>query len=277
MHNWGCGSGQGRGYGQKRIERLGRRAPAASVYFRSGSSSGVSRPWQPFSSSPLISLGSSCGAYGGFAVVTEASQALLRGIECADSVGLDAHKWFFQPYEVGGLLVKDLRTLEHAFAVHHDVLQDTIWGANHPNLSDRSLQLSRSFKALKIWMSVQVFGMDAFRHAIAQGMELAERAGAYIEAYPILELLNPVSLGIVCFRVNPGHPGLDEAALEKINRAVLAHVFWDDRAFMSSTTLAGKLSLRLCIINHTAWEDVQETLEAIVRFGDEAATGEGAR
>ena len=215
-------------------------------------------------------------AYGGFAVVTEAGEALLRGIERADSVGLDAHKWFFQPYEAGGLLVKDLRTLEHAFAVRHDVLQDTIWGANHPNLSDRSLQLSRSFKALKIWMSVQVFGMDAFRRAIAQGMELAERAGAYIEACPTLELLNPVSLGIVCFRVNPGRAGLDEAALEKINRSVLAHVFWDDRAFMSSTTLGGKFSLRLCIINHTtAWEDVQETLEAIVRFAEEAATGEG--
>ena len=77
-------------------------------------------------------------AYGGFAMVTEEGKELLRGIERADSIGLDAHKWFFQPYEAGCLLVKDLRTLERAFAVKHDVLQDTIWGANHPNFSDRA-------------------------------------------------------------------------------------------------------------------------------------------
>ena len=100
-------------------------------------------------------------AYGGFAVVTEEGKRLPRGIERADSIVLDAHKWLFQPYETGGLLVKDARALEKAFAVHHDVLQDTIWGANHPNFSDRGLQLSRSFRALKVWMSIQTFGMAA--------------------------------------------------------------------------------------------------------------------
>ena len=86
----------------------------------------------------------------GLPAVTERGKRLLSGIERADSVGLDPHKWLFQPYEVGGLLVKDARTLEQAFAVHHDVLQDTVWGANHPNVSDRGLQLSRSFRALKV-------------------------------------------------------------------------------------------------------------------------------
>ena len=102
-------------------------------------------------------------AYGGFAIVTEKGKRLLRGIERADSIGLDAHKWFFQPYEAGSLMVKDIRTLERAFAVKHDVLQDTIWGANHPNFSDRGLQLSRSVRALKVWVSIQTFGMAAFR------------------------------------------------------------------------------------------------------------------
>ena len=214
-------------------------------------------------------------AYGGFAVVTEAGKKLLRGIERADSVGLDAHKWFFQPYEAGGLLVKDVRTLERAFAVRHDILQDTIWGANHPNISDYGLQLSRSFRALKIWMSVQTFGMVAFRHAISRGMELATRAGEHVSKSPILELLTPVSLGIVCFRVNPTDTELGEEALENINRAVLAHLFWDNRALMSSTSLGKRFSLRLCILNHTTtWDDVRETLEAIVQFGKEAVTKE---
>ncbi len=119
-------------------------------------------------------------AYGGFAVVTDQGKKLLRGIERADSIGLDAHKWFFQPYEAGCLLVKDLSTLESAFGVRHDILQDTVWGANHPNFSDRGLQLSRSVRALKIWMSVQTFGMAAFRRAVSQGMELAARAEEYV-------------------------------------------------------------------------------------------------
>ena len=210
-------------------------------------------------------------AYGGFAVVTEKGKDLLRGIERADSVSLDAHKWFFQPYEVGGLLVKDATTLERAFKVHHDILQDTIWGANHPNFSDRGLQLSRSARALKIWMSVQTFGMAAFRQAVSKGMELVARADEYVRKSPMLETLNPASLGIVCFRVNSTDRNPDEETLEKVNRNVLARVFWEDRALISSTTLAKKFSLRLCIINHnTTWNDVRETLETIERFGAEA-------
>ena len=152
-------------------------------------------------------------AYGGFTVVTERGKKLLSGMERADSIGIDAHKWFFQPYEAGGLLVKDVSTLERAFGVRHDILQDTIWGANHPNFSDRGLQLSRSFRALKVWMSVQTFGMAAFRRAVSKGMELAARAEAYVGESPHLEMLTPVSLGIVCFRVNPADADLDEEAL----------------------------------------------------------------
>ncbi len=209
-------------------------------------------------------------AYGGFAVVTERGKELLRGMERADSIGIDAHKWFFQPYEAGGLLVKDASTLERAFGIHHDVLQDTIWGANHPNVSDRGLQLSRSFRALKIWMSVQTFGMAAFRRAVSKGMELAERAEEYVRESSVLEMLTPVSLGVVCFRVNPAESDPGEEALDENNRTMLARIFWDDRAFFSSTLLKGRFALRLCIINHnTTWDDVRETLEVIERFGRE--------
>ena len=211
-------------------------------------------------------------AYGGFAAVTERGRQLLSGIERADSVGLDPHKWLFQPYEAGALLVKDARTLEHAFEVHHDILQDTVWGANHPNISDRGLQLSRSFRGLKVWMSIQTFGMAAFRRTVDKGMDLAARAGNYVQESAVLEFLTPVSLGIVCFRINPADRDHDEKALEQINRKVLARVFWEDRAFLSSTLLHGTFALRLCIINHnTTWDDVRETLEAVERFGAEAS------
>ena len=213
------------------------------------------------------------GAYGGFASITEKGRKLLQGIERADSIGLDAHKWFFQPYEAGCLLVKDAETLDHAFRVPHDMLQDSVWGANHPNFADRGLQHSRVFRALKIWMSVQTFGMAAFRRAVSLGMELASRAEEYISASPVLEGMTRASLGIVCFRINPSDGGLDEGSLDAVNRNVLSRVFWEDRAFMSSTIVAGRFALRMCILNHTTtWNDVRETLETAERFGTEALT-----
>ena len=157
------------------------------------------------------------------------------------------------------------------------MLQDTIWSTGHPNFSDRGPQVSRSVRALKIWASVHTFGMRAFRRAISKGMELADRAEDYVRASPVLEILNPASLGIVCFRVNPGDAGLDEPALAEINRHVLASVFWNERAFMSSTLLHGTFSLRLCILNHsTTWADVRETLAVIERYGGDAVAEYGA-
>lgn len=215
-------------------------------------------------------------AYGGFAVLTDKGKELLRGIERADSIGVDGHKWLFQPYETGGLLVKDARTLENAFAIRHDVLQDTVWGANHPNFSDRNYQLSRSFRALKIWMSVQTFGMAAIRKAVANGMELANRAGAFVQESETLELLAPVSLGVVCFRVSPARTNIDETTLDRVNKNVLSRLFWEGTALMSSTRVDNKFSLRLCIINHnTTWNDVKETLECIEQFGNDKLSSDG--
>ena len=212
-------------------------------------------------------------AYGGFSLVTETGRERLAGIDRADSVGLDAHKWFFQPYEVGALMVKNAKHLEAAFTIGNDVLQDTVWGANHPNFADRGLQLSRTARALKIWMSVQTFGMAAFRAAVQNGLDLAHHAEEYVASSPMLEPMAPVSLGILCFRINPG--GHDEAALERANRKVLAQVFWDELAFLSSTSLKGVFALRLCILNHTTtWEDVRKTLDLVVSLGEQACVGE---
>ncbi len=207
-------------------------------------------------------------AYGGFAILTPRGAAALEGIERADSISVDPHKWLFQPYEAGAILVRDAGTLERAFAIQHDVLQDSVWGANHANLADQGIQLSRSLRALKVWMSIQTFGMAAFRAAIENGLDLAARAAEYAGGSRTLELRS-ASLGMVCFRVNPG--GLDEDALARLNRKVLAHVFWGEQAFLSSTMVNRQFVLRLCIVNHnTTWDDVRETLEAVERFAVEA-------
>ena len=181
----------------------------------------------------------------------------------AAAISVDPHKWLFQPYEAGCILVRDLGTLERAFSIQHDVLQDSVWGTKHANLADYGIQLSRSFRALKIWMSIQTFGMAAFRAAIENGLDLAARAAAYAENSRTLELVS-VSLGMVCFRVNPG--GVGEDALASMNREVLARMFWGEQAFLSSTMVNKRFVLRLCIVNHnTTWDDVRATLEAVER------------
>ena len=112
--------------------------------------------------------------------------------------------------------------------------------------------------------------MAACRRAIGQGIELAERAEAYIRESDVLQMANPASLGVVCFRVNPRNGELNDEQLEEINEAVQARVIKEEVAMMSSTRLRGLYSLRLSILNHTTtWEDVRFTLAAIEDFGRE--------
>jgi glutamate/tyrosine decarboxylase-like PLP-dependent enzyme len=207
-------------------------------------------------------------AYGGFGVLSEEGKAALAGLARADSIAMDAHKWLFQPFEAGCLLVKDVARLESAFAVQPEYLQDAQWGGDHPNFSDRGLQLTRCFRALKVWMSIQTFGVGAFRRAISNGIALAGRAEEYAAASELLQVSNPASLGVFCFRFNPRASGRDDQDLERINKAIQAKVVSTGTAFMSSTRLRGLYTLRLCILNHTTkWSDVLDTLQAIERFG----------
>ena len=107
-----------------------------------------------------------------------------------------------------------------------------------------------------------------FSNDTAGFRKLAARAEDYVHGSAMLEMLNPTTLGIVCFRITPTEVDLGEPALDEINREVLASIFWGGRAFISSTLLHGTFSLRLCILNHTTtWDDVRETLEAIERSG----------
>jgi glutamate/tyrosine decarboxylase-like PLP-dependent enzyme len=116
-------------------------------------------------------------------------------------------------------------------------------------------------------MSVQTFGMEAFRSAVSRGIELADRASDYVKASELLEMLCPASLGIVCFRANPRDSELDEGAIETLNARIQDRVIATETAMMSSTRLRGRYSLRLCIMNHlTIWRDVEETLGMIERF-----------
>jgi aromatic-L-amino-acid/L-tryptophan decarboxylase len=200
-------------------------------------------------------------AYGGFATLTERGRTALSGIDRADSITLDPHKWLYQPFECGCLLVRDGDLLRRAFEITPDYLRDAQVHPGEVNFSDLGVQLTRGFRALKVWMSVRCFGTRAFSQAIDNCLDLALAAQRRIEASSELELLNPASLGVVCFRRRPG--GMDdEAALDRLNAELVARLAASGRALVSSTRLRGRYAVRLCVLNHaSAAADVDAVLE----------------
>ncbi len=189
------------------------------------------------------------GAYGGFAALTERGRQTLAGIELADSVTLDPHKWLYQPFECGSLLVRDGRQLRRAFEIAPDYLKDLEIASREVNFADLGMQQSRMCRAIKVWMSLKYFGVENFRRAIDRAMDLARRAQERIEASEEFELLSPVTLGVVCFRRRV--PGTDEATHERVNRALLQGIEDGGQSWLSSTRLHGRYALRMCVVNHT--------------------------
>lgn len=207
-------------------------------------------------------------AYGGFAVLTERGRAWLAGIGSADSITLDPHKWLHQPFECGCLLVRDAELLRRAFHVMPDYLQDTAVHGIEVNFGERGIQLTRAARAVKLWLSLQYFGVAAFRVAIDHALDLAREAQHYIEASASLELLTPAQLGIVCFR--RVRPDATQPELDELNARLLAQLIGSGLAMISSTRIDGNFALRLCILNHRSTaEDVMRVLRWIEERADQ--------
>jgi aromatic-L-amino-acid/L-tryptophan decarboxylase len=192
-------------------------------------------------------------AYGGFAVL--ADPGLLPGLAQADSVTLDPHKWLYQPFECGCVLVRDGQALRNAFEILPDYLRDAEADAEEVNFCDLGLQLTRSARALKIWVSLSYFGLEAFRQAIRRSLEVAAAAARRVEESQMLELMAPPSLGVVCFR----RRDLDEAA----NAGLVSALERSGTGLISTTRLHGRFALRMCVLNH---QSTPEDVEAVVAF-----------
>jgi len=189
------------------------------------------------------------GAYGGFAALTDRGRTALAGIELADSVTLDPHKWLYQPFECGCLLVREGHRLLDAFEIVPDYLRDAKTGVpREVNFADYGMQLSRTSHAIKVWLSIQYFGLAAFRGAIDRCLDLAARAQERIERSASLELMNPASLGVVCFRRTVDG---DEDRAERHNAQLVRGLAQTAIGFVSTTRLRGRSAIRLCILNHT--------------------------
>ncbi|MDA0168835.1 aminotransferase class V-fold PLP-dependent enzyme [Solirubrobacter taibaiensis] len=190
------------------------------------------------------------GAYGAPARLTPRGEELLSGIERADSLVLDPHKWLFQPYEIGCVLVNHPGLLQHTFTLDGAYLRDTT--NDHVQMRERGPQLTRSSRALKLWLSLTTFGLDAFRDAIAHGIELAEHAEATLRSAD-WEIVSPASLGVVTFH----RPDVDSDAMV---RRITASGY----AAPSTTILEGRTVARLCTINpRTTKRDIERTVERL--------------
>jgi glutamate/tyrosine decarboxylase-like PLP-dependent enzyme len=224
---------------------------------------------------PLPELGDFCqaqdlwlhidGAYGAAAAFCARGKAALAGIERADSLVIDPHKWLFQPYEIGCLLVRREGWLKEVFHILPEYLADIETQHGEVNFCDRGVQLTRGFRALKLWFSLQVFGAAAFGQAIEHGIELAEHAGRVLQAMPDWQVVTPAQLGVITFRYSPAAgEGRDLAWLhQELFQALIA----DGSAFISTTNLGGRSVLRMCTINPRAGRaDIEATLSTLDRL-----------
>jgi len=199
------------------------------------------------------------GAYGAAAVVCERGRDRLTGLDRVDSLSLDPHKWLFQPFEIGGVLVRDERHLRRAFRLEAEYLEDAVGDADEVNFSAYGIQLTRSFRALKLWMTLKVFGREHVATAVRRGFERAEQAERLLREHPHWTVVTPAQMGIVSFRCTP--EGASRTEADALTRQLPRALKEEGTAMITKTTLDGTPVLRLCPINpRTTSEDIRETI-----------------
>ncbi len=207
------------------------------------------------------------GAYGGFGILAEQAHDLYQGIERADSLAVDPHKWLYLPVECGCAIVRDAQAMRDTFSVIPPYLRDD---RALPWFSEFGIQQTRGFKALKAWMVLQQVGARGYRELITRDVALARSLQAKIQARSDFALAAAGPLSVTCFRYAPS--GHDEAQLDQLNRALLTLVQAEGHAFLTSTELNGRVVLRACIVNFRTTEaDLDRLLEVIADAGKRIA------
>lgn len=205
------------------------------------------------------------GAFGALAYLSPTLRPRLVGLPKADSLAFDLHKWFYLPFEIGCVLVRDEEVHRHAFALHPDYLQHATRGlaGGPPWLSDYSLQLTRGFRALKAWMALETHGVDLIARMIRKNVQQAEYLAEVVQEAPDFELLAPVDLNVVCFRFTGGSP--DPASIDDLNEEILFRLQESGAAVPSSTKINGEFALRCAITNHRSQREDFDFLVAETR------------
>ncbi|WBX72685.1 aminotransferase class I/II-fold pyridoxal phosphate-dependent enzyme [Tenacibaculum pacificus] len=210
------------------------------------------------------------GAYGGAAILSKKGAKALRGIERADSLTVDPHKWFYQPYEIGCLLVKDSSWLSGTFSEKPEYLRDIEGNESEINFYDYGIQLTRRFRALKFYMSIKTYGLDTFKAAVTYNIDLADTVEKVLRKSRDWEIVSPATLAIINFRYNPIGVNLSEKEIDALNNQISKKIMDSKEAFLVTTILNKQVVLRMCLINpKTTIDHINETLELCHKFGQE--------
>jgi aromatic-L-amino-acid decarboxylase len=222
---------------------------------------------------PLAELADLCGAERLWLHVDGAYGAVAAagaGLERADSVALDPHKWLSVPVECGAVLVRDGELLRQAFSLVPAYLRtepDRGFGGL-PWFSEYGVQQTRGFRALKLWMTLQHLGRSGVQELVARHIALAEHLARLVDAAPDLERLAPVELSIVCFRYAPAQLRGDDERLNALNKRVMEMVQASGTAFLTQTTLRGRFTLRACVLHYaTTAADVAVLVDVVRQTG----------
>ncbi len=215
------------------------------------------------------------GAFGAWAALAPGARELVAGMERADSLAFDLHKWMYMPYEIGCVLVRHEEDHRKTFSLTPDYLAHGeggrgVAGGDLPWYSDYGFQLSREFRALKAWMSLKEHGARKYGRLIQQNIDQARYLAELIDAAPELKLEAPVTLNVVCFRYL--RPGLDGATLDELNERIVTELQEAGVAVVSGTTIRGKYVLHMANCNHRSRrEDFDVLIREVIRVGKELA------
>jgi aromatic-L-amino-acid/L-tryptophan decarboxylase len=208
------------------------------------------------------------GAYGALAAM--AVRDKFKGLEQADSLSLDPHKWLYQPLDAGCLLFRNAKDAQKAFAHTGDYARalttDPVEGFA---FFEESMELSRRFRALKLWLSLRYHGFEAFRESIRKDLAHAERLASLIASQPELELMAPVELSAVCFRYRGTGSASDEK-LNQLNPLILKRAVERGRVYLSNASLRKRFCLRACVVNHrTTDADIESVIAEVLTAAGE--------
>ncbi len=206
-------------------------------------------------------------AYGGAAILCSAGKAALSGIELADSITIDPHKWFHQPYEIGCLLVRDHKRLSGTFRTQPVYLRDLVGAAEEVNFYDQGIQLTRQFRAFKFYMSMKTYGIGTFRDSVEGAIELAEQFDSYLQEKPDWEVITGANLAVITFRFNPADNQVSDEDVDQINQYLSDQIIADGKAMLATTIVNERTVLRMCLINpRTTMDDLMATIESLESY-----------
>jgi len=214
-------------------------------------------------------------ALAGSAAILPEKRSIIDGIESADSFVFNPHKWLFTNFDCSVFFVKDVKTLIRVFSIDPEYLK-TGWDSEVVNFRDWGIQLGRRFRALKLWFVIRSFGVEGLRDRLRAHLALAQDFRSWVEKDPDFQLLAPVQVNTICFRIRPCDRKMSEEELDGLNKRIMEEINREGKIYMTHTRLGGRFALRISIGQtytrghhvENAWRLIRETAAGAIGHGE---------